>query len=210
VSGVPSEGCCGKLAELISGVTGYETKVESYYIWLYIPRENGSRRGVANRYYGLLSNGGLKIKGVLAARRDTPELVKAAEIEALSKLAEAREPGSFTGALLKAYKVVEDYKLGLTRGLDPRLLVMTRYRSVRGGYRKPPKYVMEGEGPPYMLIASKNGLKPYRENTGLEINLDYYLEMLDKVRRELPEPGDVDAPASQNPTGSYRELVCPP
>uniref|UniRef100_A0A7J3Y0G3 DNA-directed DNA polymerase n=1 Tax=Thermogladius calderae TaxID=1200300 RepID=A0A7J3Y0G3_9CREN len=210
VSGVPSEGCCGKLAELISGVTGYETKVESYYIWLYIPRENGSRRGVANRYYGLLSNGGLKIKGVLAARRDTPELVKAAEIEALSKLAEAREPGSFTGALLKAYKVVEDYKLGLTRGLDPRLLVMTRYRNVRGGYRKPPKYVVEGEGPPYMLIASKNGLKPYRENTELEINLDYYLEMLDKVRRELPEPGDVDAPASQNPTGSYRELACPP
>ena len=192
IGGVADAECCAELAAAIEGATGYKTKVEAYYVWLYLPRELDGSRGVANRYYGLLHEGGLKIKGVLAVRRDTPEIVRQAELEALSKLAEARDPLSMAEALSTAYDVVKDYERRLLENVDVRLLLMTRSRRARGSYKRPPRYVLEGDGASHQLIALKSGLAVYDERVSAEdIDLGYYLRLLEKVRKELPTPEDV-------------------
>ncbi|WP_440060098.1 DNA polymerase domain-containing protein [Thermogladius sp. 4427co] len=192
ISSVPDPRYCGEIADSIYHATGYRVKVESFYTWLYIPREFNSERGVANRYYGLLEDGSLKLKGVMAVRSDTPEFIRRAQLDALEKLARARDPVRFRRALLEAFETIEYYKRILLEGVDTRLLTIVRNPRRRGGYRKPPGYISGSNGPPYMLIASKKGLVSYDRlfNTG-DIDLNYYLGLLEKAKKELPTPLDL-------------------
>ncbi|MEM4718313.1 MAG: DNA polymerase domain-containing protein [Desulfurococcaceae archaeon] len=177
---------CICLKEKIEEITGFKAKIEALYTWLYIPRSLNSDEAVANRYYGLLIDGSMKIKGILATRRDTPLFVKKAQLEAISKLSEAKTPSEYLDRVIEAHRVIDRYIDVLkTKSFDIYELVVTRFSKARGEYIKPPVYVSMSN-PPYRLVYVDSGLIPLERVGNKRIDIDKYIELLEKARRELP------------------------
>lgn len=190
IEGVRSVEECNVVKERIVKETGFEAKLEAHYIWLYIPRSLGGSYGVANKYYGLLSDTRVKVKGIMCTRRDTPLFIKKVQLEALNKLFEAKSRLDFLNKLLDADNTIDQYVEKLIRGdVDPRLLVICRDARVRHDYVKPLGYVYDS-GPPYRLVYVDNKLVPY-DKCCREINVNKYIELLEKARRELPSVDEV-------------------
>jgi len=68
--------------------TGILTEIDSYDWITFLPQTDGS--GSYNRYYGRLSTGKMKIRGVMARKGDTPEYVRKMQEELFEALGEAR------------------------------------------------------------------------------------------------------------------------
>ena len=190
VEGVATVDECCRVAGVISNTTGFDTKVESHYIWLYIPNTVKGSRGVANRYYGKLSSGGMKLKGITCVRSDTPPIIREAQMRALEELAIANTEAEMVEAVLRAHEVLRRYRRKLMCGdfEDYELLITKSYGGGRRSYVKPPKYVLEGK-PPYTLYAGVGGLTQYSgQSLKNRVDVYYYLRLLDRVASELPPP----------------------
>lgn len=74
--------------EAVERETGILTEVDSYDWITFLPMSDGS--GAYNRYYGRLSTGKMKIRGVMARKGDTPEYVRRMQEELFEVLGEAR------------------------------------------------------------------------------------------------------------------------
>ncbi len=74
--------------EAVEKETGILTEVDSYDWIAFLPMSDGS--GAYNRYYGRISTGKMKIRGVMARKGDTPEYVRRMQEELFAVLAEAR------------------------------------------------------------------------------------------------------------------------
>lgn len=182
---------CMFLRDKIMRETEFEAKIEAHYIWLYIPRSFVDERGVANRYYGLLTDGTWKIKGLMIVRRDTPPLIKRAQYEALQKLFEAKTPQELETKIFETKKILNKYiDMIRRREIDPRELIITRHSRTRDIYRRPPSYVLE-TSPPYRLVYLRKGLDLLREEESLEYDIDKYIDLLYKAWRELPTLTDL-------------------
>ncbi|MEM1634771.1 MAG: DNA polymerase domain-containing protein [Thermosphaera sp.] len=191
IEGVRSEDECRVIKEIIEDSTGFRAKVEAHYVWLYIPRDVSGSRGVANKYYGLLSNNTVKVKGILLVRRDTPVLVKKAQYEALRELSKAVNPDEMVERLYKAYAVINGYIEKLRHGdFEIRDLLITRSPD-RGGYINPPQYALEGK-PPYRLIYVSGALRSFSERYSKMIDIYKYIKLLEKAKKELPSFVDVN------------------
>ncbi len=99
---------CREINEIIMGETGFKSRVEAEYTWLTIPVSSRGM-GYSNRYFGRLTSGGLKIKGLYAVRRDTPGIIRRAQLEALEILGEAESREELFRARRKARRVFEKY-----------------------------------------------------------------------------------------------------
>lgn len=196
VEGVKTLEECSALKEAIESATGFRAKVEAHYVWLYVPRSLLCENGVSNRYYGLLSDGSKKVRGVLSVRRDTPLLVKKAQQEALEKLFEARSPGELAGKILEAHAIINKYAEAVRQGsVDLYELILSRHSRVREGYKKPPEHVLKTK-PPYRLVYVGGRLVPLEEALERGFDAEKYAEMLEKARRELPSLKDLRLVAS--------------
>ncbi len=72
----------GRFQARVEEETGLLTEVEKFDWIVFLPMKDGS--GAYNRYYGRLSRGVIKLRGVMARRRDSPEYVKRMQMECLS------------------------------------------------------------------------------------------------------------------------------
>lgn len=186
IEGVETPGECLRLKNIIEDSTGFRAKLEAHFTWLYIPCSLRGDSAVANKYYGLLSDGSSKVKGILAIRRDTPLIVARAQLEALELLFKAKSPRELETRLIEAHGVIDKYIEKVRRGdIDLVELVVTRGGKSRGEYRKPPRYVLE-DSPPYRLIYTLSGLTPIEKIGDSTIDYDKYIELLEKARYELP------------------------
>lgn len=185
VEGVESLDECGEIAKAVGEDVGYGLKIEAHYVWLYIPRSVTTIFGSSNKYYGALSTGGLKIKGLTLVRRDLPLFIKQVGFKAFEELASARNPVELRRAVSRAVGVIEEAKRRvMNREVDTRLLVFSR--EGRANYRKPPKYAVQSSAP-YMYLATRSGFTPLNAlNEYDEVNYIYYVKLLDKIREELP------------------------
>jgi DNA polymerase I len=190
IQGVASPEECARVKELIEEATGFKAKVEAHYTWLYLPRDVKGLKGVANRYYGLLSSGELKAKGIMMVRGDTPILVKKAQYEALLELSKAVRPAEMASRLARAHAIIDSYVEKLRKGVF-NVLDLVILRNAREGYVKPPAYVFEGE-PPYRLVYVSGKLRYLEKMKSLMIDVNKYIELLEKARRELPSKKDVE------------------
>jgi len=64
--------------EAVERETGILTEVDSYDWIAFLPQADGS--GAYNRYYGRLTTGEMKVRGVMARRGDTPEYIKGCNV----------------------------------------------------------------------------------------------------------------------------------
>jgi DNA polymerase I len=186
IEGVEDPCECKYIKNIVEETTGFKAKVEAYFLWLYIPKLLNSDRGASNKYYGLLQNGKAKIKGILAVRKDTPPIIKKAQLEAIEKLLKAYKREEFIQSIKEAHNIINNYIEKLKQNnYNLRDLVITRYPSVRENYRKPPKYIRESL-PPYRLIYTKKGLIVFKDPTYSDIDINKYVDFLEKARKELP------------------------
>ncbi len=74
--------------EAVEKETGIQTEVDSYDWIAFLPMADGS--GAYNRYFGRLSTGKMKIRGVMARKGDTPEYVLRMQKELFEIMARAR------------------------------------------------------------------------------------------------------------------------
>jgi DNA polymerase I len=90
--------------------------------------------GAYNRYYGRLTNGEVKIRGIMARKRDTPEYVKRMQLEMFDDLSRANCTEELHQVAPDARAVFERYVLKL-EDADPRGFIMRR-RIGRTRYEK--------------------------------------------------------------------------
>jgi DNA polymerase elongation subunit (family B) len=100
---------------------GDEIKVplnfEGRYKWIvFLPSRIHPNVGVLNRYYGVMENDTVKVRGIEARRRDTPKFVYNAQIGMIRVLASANNSHEFIAKVPEALKVIKEYRRRLLAG----------------------------------------------------------------------------------------------
>ena len=104
---------------------------EGRYKWIvFLPSKMHPRVGVLNRYYGVMEDGKVKVRGIEARRRDTPKFVCNAQMEMIQILASANCSKEFVEKVPEALNVVKEYGQRLLNGEVPLCdLVVTKHLS---------------------------------------------------------------------------------
>ncbi len=98
-----------KLCEIVSREIGIPLELKGEFRWIvFLPnKSNGS--GALNRYYGIMTNGKLKVRGIETRRSDTPRLISNLQEAMLGKLAEAKTASEFYLKIPEAIEVLREY-----------------------------------------------------------------------------------------------------
>ncbi len=119
------------LCKAISKRVGVPITFEGRYRWIaFLPSKIHPRIGVLNRYYGLMENGKVKVRGLEVRRRDTPRFVFDAQTEMINTLASANDTTELHRKIPEAIQIVRDYRRKLIDGEVPIWdLIVTKHMS---------------------------------------------------------------------------------
>lgn len=93
---------------------------EGRYKWIvFLPSKMHPNIGVLNRYYGVMENGKLKVRGLEVRKRDTPKFVYDAQMEMIKVLSSANDSTEFIQKIPDALKVIKAYRQRLIDGEVP-------------------------------------------------------------------------------------------
>ncbi|MDF0590433.1 type B DNA-directed DNA polymerase [Candidatus Methanocrinis natronophilus] len=109
--------------ERVEVATGIGTELEPYDWIVFLPLADGF--GAYNRYYGRMSSGKLKVRGVAARKRDTPEYIRRMQMEVFAKMGEARSIDELRQIVSQAQEIVDRYHRGI-QSADPSEMVIHR------------------------------------------------------------------------------------
>ena len=121
------------LCHEISEEIGVPLNFEGRYKWIaFLPSKVHPRIGVLNRYYGVMENGKVKVRGLEARRRDTPRFVYDAQMEMIKVLSSANSSKEFLEKIPDALRVVKNYRQKLLDGeVSVWDLIVTKHLSKR-------------------------------------------------------------------------------
>ena len=124
---------CNEITEQIDVPLNFEGR----YKWIvFLPSKIHPRIGVLNRYYGVMENGKVKLRGIEVRRRDTPRFVYDAQLKMINVLSVANSSKEFIAKIPEALEVVKDYRQRLLDGEIPVWdLIVTKHLS-----KNPRKY----------------------------------------------------------------------
>jgi DNA polymerase elongation subunit (family B) len=98
-----------KLREKICDETGIHVELEGIYKWIVFLSRRRDHAGALNRYYGLFEDGDMKIRGLELRRRDTPKLIKDAQMDMLKVMARANDVIELQELILDVIGVIREY-----------------------------------------------------------------------------------------------------
>ncbi len=172
-----------ELRAAIQTETGLRLKVDAHYDWVILCNNRGDTIGSPARYFGRLRDGSLKVKGLDAVRRDTPGIVRKAQVAALQRLGSARSPAEFKEMFQEARMLFGETMARIRGGpVDPADWVLTVARGRRaggqarghGGYSDVPfVQIIEGS-PPYMADLGFSG-----------VNREHYVRLLERAQEQV-------------------------
>lgn len=112
VKGKDPEELCKRASESI----GITLEHKGVFRWIvFLPnRSNGS--GALNRYYGVMTNGKLKIRGIEMRRSDTPELIIQMQGDMIGCLSHAEDADGFYRAIPEALGILREYSKKVLAG----------------------------------------------------------------------------------------------
>jgi DNA polymerase elongation subunit (family B) len=84
-------------------------ELEGVYKWLVFLPNKTTGVGALNRYYGLFENNELKVRGIDLRKRDTPELIKKAQLDMLKVMAKADNTTGFMKRIPECIAVLKEY-----------------------------------------------------------------------------------------------------
>ncbi len=116
-------GDAAKFKERVEAATGIGTEVDPYDWIAFLPLADGF--GAYNRYFGRMSSGKLKVRGVAARKRDTPEYVRRMQMEVFAKMGEARSIDELRRIKPQTQEIMDRYHRGLQRA-DPSDMIIHR------------------------------------------------------------------------------------
>jgi DNA polymerase-2 len=120
-----------RLCETITRETRIEMSLEGVYRWLvFLPSKIKSTCPVAARFFGVFTDGSMKIRGLACRRHDTPQFIKEAQEEMLAALSGARNIEELHHRRQDARRIYEARLAELESGqVDPRLLIIEQVLS---------------------------------------------------------------------------------
>jgi DNA polymerase elongation subunit (family B) len=98
-----------KLCELASKEIGIPLELKGEFRWIVFLPNKSNGTGALNRYYGVMTNGKLKVRGIETRRSDTPRLISNLQEAMLGKLAEAKNASEFYMKIPEAIEVLREY-----------------------------------------------------------------------------------------------------
>jgi len=99
------------LCDKITAQAGVPINFEGRYKWIvFLPSKTHPRIGVLNRYYGLMENGKVKVRGIEIRRRDTPQFIFDAQTDMIKALSEANNATELYLKIPQALDVVNKYR----------------------------------------------------------------------------------------------------
>lgn len=118
------EGLCREITQ----ATGVKMALEGFYKWIvFLPSRQDPKRPVATRYFGVFSDGRLKVRGLICRRRDTPPFVRRAQEAMLERLAEAATAADLAALGPELEEMAAGFRQRLKEGsVRPQDLVITR------------------------------------------------------------------------------------
>jgi DNA polymerase elongation subunit (family B) len=136
------------LCEIISKQAGVPIVFEGRYKWIvFSPSKMHPRIGVLNRYYGVMENGKIKVRGLEVRRRDTPRFVFDAQTEMVKTLASANNTAELFEKIPEALQTVRKYRQKLLDGQVPiwDLIIMKHLSKNPKHYRQHVSQVIAAE-----------------------------------------------------------------
>jgi DNA polymerase-2 len=122
------------LLDEIKSRTGLPIALDGIYRWVaFLPSVDDPTVPVPNRYFGLYTDGQLKLRGIEARRHDTAPFVADAQLAVLSQMARMEEGGDPDRFLDEVRMLLERYLANLRKGqvsLERLLVSQTLSRSV--------------------------------------------------------------------------------
>jgi DNA polymerase elongation subunit (family B) len=119
---------------------GVPLTFEGTYKWIvFLPSILHPNVGVLNRYYGVMKNGKVKIRGLEVRRSDTSRFVYNAQMDMINALASANDAKQFMERIPEIWKIVKTYRQKLLNGDIPiGDLIVTKHLS-----KNPNEYVQK-------------------------------------------------------------------
>ncbi|MCL7414768.1 MAG: hypothetical protein M8349_01730 [ANME-2 cluster archaeon] len=118
----------GELCDLVSETIGIPLELKGHYHWIVFPSNRHNRAGAMNRYFGLMTDGKLKVRGIELRRRDTPEFIRRLQRDMLERMKCARTVDELYGTIPCVLDVVRRYAGEIVcGGADPGELVFTTH-----------------------------------------------------------------------------------
>jgi len=122
---VRKEGCRAvpdfqPLLDAILERTGLPIGLDGIYRWVaFLPSRGDKRVPVPNRYFGVFQSGEVKVRGIEARRRDTPQFIRELQADLLDILAKGGEAEDHSGLLRDAQRLIRRRMSDLRRGRVP-------------------------------------------------------------------------------------------
>jgi DNA polymerase, archaea type len=117
----------GPAVDLLCAEVSRKTRLSlesEHFDWIvFLPLNDGS--GAYNRYYGRLSDGSVKVRGIAARRHDTPEYIRAMQQKMLETMRTAQTAVEIVGVSDRVSRIYRDAMQALP-GADPRSLAISR------------------------------------------------------------------------------------
>lgn len=100
-----------ELCNVIAEQAGVPITFEGRYKWIaFLPSRMHPRIGVLNRYYGVMENDKIKVRGLEVRRRDTPRFIFDAQTEMINTLASANNTAELHNKIPQALEIVKEYR----------------------------------------------------------------------------------------------------
>jgi len=121
-----------ELCRAVSREIGVQLNVEGRYRWIvFLPSRMHVDVPVLNRYYGVFESGKIKVRGIEAVRRDTPPLIRKAQMDMIRVLAKASNSETFKKGIPESLEVLRSYVERLRRGdVDVQDLIIAKQLSM--------------------------------------------------------------------------------
>jgi DNA polymerase I len=113
----------GPLRDRIAAETGLALEIEHFDWLVFLPLNDGT--GAYNRYYGRLSDGSIKVRGIAARRHDTPEYIRSMQQAMLEVMRTARTSGELVRVRDEAERIYRTARDGIPDA-DPETLALGR------------------------------------------------------------------------------------
>jgi DNA polymerase I len=123
----------GQFADAVQEATGLSAELEVYDWIVFLPMDDGF--GAYNRYYGRLSSGKIKYRGVMVRRGDTPEYIKRMQMALFEVLESARNAEGLCSCAEQAASCYRVHRDGLPGAAPEDLAIFHRIGRLEYGRR---------------------------------------------------------------------------
>ncbi len=119
----------GELKAAIEEATRIPTEAEVYDWIVFLPQNDGS--GSYSNYYGKLTGGGMKMRGVMARRKDTPPYIREMQEACFAVMEHARTPAALAACNNDVVAVYRQYREGLLHASPEAFVIRRRLSKIR-------------------------------------------------------------------------------